>query len=278
MKITSITYSRLVSTERFGNVKVEATASIDPTDDRDEAFKELRQWVDLEVLTKKHQIEGKIATDPDDEIPYAQQMKPQPQPQRAPMNGASIGAQQISKGTIIEINASGQMTTSDRPQMIRSMDGSAIPAPDDIAAWYDEHRRTGNAWERADRARAGLPPHQPWLQPHHSTDPHIGDRLEFHDFAQPRADRAFPAGYLLDAIDRGLLIPNRNAPGLIFGPGGETNFLAAAPSFYDEGDEEEDCPACNGQGHNKHTFEDCALCEGDGTVNAERAAEWRMAQ
>lgn len=67
MRITQVTYKRLVSVERFGNVSVEATGTLDAGEDRDEGFDELRRWVDLQVMTRKHSIEGRLGNDDDDE-------------------------------------------------------------------------------------------------------------------------------------------------------------------------------------------------------------------
>lgn len=71
VKITTVTYKRLVSVEKFGNVSVEATGQLDDGEDRDAAFDELRRYVDLQVMTRKHAIEGRLGQDDDEPAPRA---------------------------------------------------------------------------------------------------------------------------------------------------------------------------------------------------------------
>lgn len=107
MKITTVTYKRLVSTERFGNVSVEATGSLDASEDRDEAFDELRRWVDLQVMTRKHAIEGRLSDDDDDDEPPAQ-VWPQvpPQPPRAQQFQQGRAPATVQLGGVATISAS----------------------------------------------------------------------------------------------------------------------------------------------------------------------------
>lgn len=318
MKIERVTYSRLVSVERFGNVKVEATALLEDGDEPDDAFTDLRQWVDLQVLTKKHKIERATTSDDDDE-PYNYSSTP-PRAQQFQQNSPTIvgvGA----NGQALTVNGSGQMVpagsisaqqTSDpravpaggRFEMLLRPNGSALrrvydadgdlthegPITDDQARTLVERGGEalndilrddypGQEWEEADRARAGLSPADGWLQVQFGP---VGgyDTIQFMNWPITRTDRAVPAGTVQSAIDAGLLVARRHKPGLTFGPSGELVFNQYIDGVAAQNTDsaEVDCPACNGQGHNKHTFDDCSLCEGDGVLPEPDALAWLAEQ
>lgn len=71
VKISTVTYKRLMSVEKFGNISLEATGQLEPGEDRDDAYEEIRKWVDLQLNTRKLAIEGKLSS-PDDDEPVPQ--------------------------------------------------------------------------------------------------------------------------------------------------------------------------------------------------------------
>lgn len=297
IRLTRFTYERLVSVERFGNVKVGATVEFDESDDPDEAFDRLRRQVDLKVLERKHRIEGTLGDD-DDEGP-----QPRAQQFRNGIGGALLGP---SGSAIANMRA-----TIAAPPVYSP--GDAITPPlggelrvtvggthgDGVLELFanDRQRVQHYTVNRADALAyqssngegrwvvddQGLVAYRPadqigWLQI--LTEASGAQYLEFFDYRPARAPRPLCTGFAHRALGTGLLLANRGKPGLHFAGDDERAFweahddyaiLAADPAAVADTIH---CPDCQGEGYIAAPTNDanpkppivCSRCGGEGKL------------